>query len=490
MKFNKSNLSSLTAAATVLIAAVIITIVLFVSPVVGMEDNGDFARVTYGQGLYDLPENSDVLYNGYFIKDYGIMQYYNEYQSTVFTSQFLIIQPAILLDKLLTGNDGVFDLRYLAIVLSIYFLAVLYFLVKYLSYKLSLFSSVMIALASIFVFVDIGYIAYFNSFFAEPLAYISLMACITCALLYADKRYKQNRLLIGFLINGLVLTFSKQQFAPIGFILGVLCLFFYLNSKGLLLKWFIALSSAVLMFSGVLNYLLISSEFTNINLFHSMTRGVLMTSDNPAQTLEDFGIESQYEMLNKNIYFDKYPVIDPENEMLQEDFYSQYNVFSIVKYYVANPSAFFDMLKLVSQNAYQIRPSLGNFEYSSGFAPNTQENLFSLHSSLKKIIVPKTTGFIIIWMVVAIALLYKKRLKQIIVVGLILMGLSQIVVSIIGAGDADLAKHVFLFNVAFDIVNVILFAHIVAFFERMYGEKKKKKVIAPIDIDESVYKNT
>ena len=58
---------------TVLVAAVIITIVLFMPPYIGMEDNGDYARVTYCQGLYDLPENSELLYNGYFIKEYGIM---------------------------------------------------------------------------------------------------------------------------------------------------------------------------------------------------------------------------------------------------------------------------------------------------------------------------------------------------------------------------------------------------------------------------------
>jgi hypothetical protein len=33
-----------------------------------------------------------------------------------------------------------------------------------------------------------------------------------------------------------------------------------------------------------------------------------------------------------------------------------------------------------------------------------------------------------------------------------LIGLSQIFISIIGAGDADLAKHVFLYNLSFDLM--------------------------------------
>ena len=463
---------------TVTIALVIILVVLFIAPCVGMEDNGDFARVTYGEGLYDLPENSELLYNGYFIKEYGIMQYYNEYTNTVYSSQFLFIQPAIFLDKLFTGNDAIFDLRFLAAVLTVYFLVVLYFLVDYLTHRLTLLSSLFVAAFAIFIFVDTGYTAYFNSFYAEPVAYISLMACITCALLYADGRYNKYVLLGGFLLNGMILTFSKQQFAPIGALLGLLVLFFYMREKkgqGRLFKWLIAVSSFALVVTGVFTYLLISTDFTNINLYHSMTRGVMMSSDDPSETVDSFDIEKQYELLDGTIYFDKYPEIDPENEMLKEDFYSHYNVVSIVKYYAEHPDSFVKMLKLAAKSAYQNRPSMGNYEYASGYAPNTISKVFSLHSTIKANYTPRTLGYIVIWMIVVLALMHKKKLKMIIVAALMLMGLSQIFVSLIGAGDADLAKHIFLYNAAYDLVNVILFAHIVRFFDEKFSGKETKR---------------
>ena len=479
--------------ATVVVALAIIMVVLFLPPYVGMEDNGDFARVTYGQGLYDLPQNSELLYNGYFIKDYGIMQYYNEYSNTVYSSQFIFIQPAILLDKLFTGNDDVFDLRFLAAILTVYFLAVLYFLVDYLTHRLTLVSSLLIAAFCVVIFVDTGYTAYFNSFYAEPVAYISLMACITCALLYAEDRYNKFLLLGGFLLNGMILTFSKQQFAPIGVLLGILALFFYLKAQGRLFKWMIALSSCALVVTGIFTYLLISTDFTNINLYHSMTRGVLMTSEDPPETLESFDIESQYELLDGTIYFDKYPEIDPEDELLQEDFYSHYNVVSIVEYYAGHPDKFAEMLKLAAKSAYQNRPSMGNYEYESGNPPNTIAEVFSLHSTLKVNYTPKTLGYIVIWLIVALALLHKRRLKQIIVGGLIIIGLSQIIVSLIGAGDADLAKHIFLYNAACDVVNVILFAHVVRYFDNKYRARKQRRTaVQPeqLEIEEAIYKNT
>ena len=482
--------------AAVIAAAAIITVLLFVSPIIGMEDNGDFSRATYAQGLYDLPENSEILYDGYFIKEYGIMQYFNEYKSTVKTSQFLLIQPAILLDRLLTGNDDVFDIRFLGLLHMVYFLVVLFFLVEYLTHRLSLISSLAIAAVCVFMFADTGYIAYFNSFFSEPLAYVSLLGCVTCALLYAEDRYNKYLLLLFFLVNGLILTFSKQQFAPIGVLMGIFVLFFLIKKhKGWLFKTLIFVSSAGLITAGITMYLLISEKFTNINLFHSMTRGVLLTSDDPPETLDYFGIDNQYELLNKNIYFARYPLIDAEDERLADDFYSKYDIFEIVGYYAQNPSSFVEMLKMAAQNAYMIRPTLGNYEFGSGYEQNEQSSFFSLYSSFKEQYAPKTIGFIIIWTLVALALFYRKRLTQITVLLLILAGLSQMAVSIIGAGDADLAKHVFLYNVAFDAVNVIMISHVIAFTDRKYRENKQRKKPATIqeeleNVDDAIYKNT
>jgi hypothetical protein len=51
-----------------------------------------------------------------------------------------------------------------------------------------------------------------------------------------------------------------------------------------------------------------------------------------------------------------------------------------------------------------------------------------------------------------------------------LVGVSQIFISILGAGDADLGKHVFMFNVAFDIILL----HFVAQLLMLKIEKSKQ----------------
>ncbi|HRX57201.1 MAG TPA: hypothetical protein P5075_00365 [Eubacteriales bacterium] len=480
-------------ALTVLAALAIIVMVLFLPPYIGMEDNGDFQRVTYAQGLYDLPENSELLYNGYYIKDYGIMQYFNEYGTSVYSSQFLFIHPAIWLDKLFTGNDEVFDLRYLAAVLTVYFMVVLYFFVDCLTDRLTLVGALLIGAIVVFVFLDTGYTAYFSSFYAEPVAFISLLACLTSVLLYIDGRYNPFVLLAAFLVNGMVLTFSKQQFAPIGVLLGIMIFLFFKKERGRVFKTMIFVFSAALIATGALTYLLISESFTNINMYHAMTRGVIMTSEDPAETLETFDIDTQYELLDGTIYFDKYPEIDPEDQLLIDDFYSHYNVVSIIKYYAENPNSFFDMLKLAAKSAYRNRPSMGNYEASAGYPADATTSTFSLYSDLKLSYTPKTLGFIVIWTALMLALLYKKPRKLLAVLGLITIGFSQIVVSIIGAGDADLAKHIFLYNVAFDMVSVVVLANVIRFFDKKYRFRREKRALQPQDeanTDQAIYKNT
>lgn len=474
---------------TVLAALIVITLVLFVPPYVGMEDNGDFGRVSRVEGLYDLPENSEFTYNGYFVREYGIMQYYNEYSTSVHSSLALFVKPAVALDRLLTGNDSVFDIRFLAAIFTAYFLAILYFLMDYFTHRLSLAASILIGAACVFVFADTGNTAYFNSFFAEPLAYISMLGCITCALLFSEGRGNKYALLAGFLANGVILTFSKQQFAPVGVLLAIVCLFFFLKAQGRAFKCMIAASACALGLTGAITYLLIPQEFTNINAYHAMTRGAMMVSEDPPKTLEWFGIEEKYELLDGTIYFDRYPQIHPEDELLKENVYPRYSTASIAQYYMTHPDDFSEMLKLAASAATHVRPTLGNYEYTSGRPPNTLSDTFSLYSAFKSNFMPKTLGYIVIWIVVALGLLYKKRLKQLVVCGFIVVGLSQLLVSVIGAGDADLAKHIFLYNAVFDVVHVILFAHIVRFIEERYLASRQRAAQAN-NMEREVYKNT
>ncbi len=444
-----------------LLTGILLLGLLFTSPVAGMADNGDFYRIMVGNGLYKLDRYENDQYFSFFRKDYGLYQYYNEFGSGFQSAQTPLIRLAIMLNKLFTGQDNIFDIRFQAAILSLYCVAAVYLLTKYATLRAKGYWAYLIALLAVFIFADAGYLVYFNSFYAEGLAYVSFLAAIACALLLSAGWGKKSWLLIFFTLSSLILTCSKQQFAPLGVLLGVLCLFLKTSkktsSRKISRKWLKRGCAAVLAAAGVLMYVLIPQEFVEINAYHAMTRGVLMTSENPEKALEDFDINPQYALLDQTIYYDRNPVIDVQNPMLKEDFYGKYGFVSIAKYYALHPGQLIAMLNEAAKSLHSIRPeSIGNYEKSAGKAPGAQTGFFSLYSAMKKAWVPKTVGFILLFFAGVLAVSFKDRQRMMILAFVLTMGLSQIAVSIIGAGDADLAKHMFLYNVAFDVSTFVL----------------------------------
>ena len=463
-----------------LLTGILLLTMLFLHPVIGMADNGDFYRVMVGNGLYKLDRNEADQYFSYSSTQYGMYKYYNEFASGFQSAQTPLIGMAVFLDKLLTGQDGIFDIRFQAAILSIYCMAAVYLLTKYATLRAKGILAYLIAVLAVFLFADVGYLAYFNSFYAEGLAFVSFLAAIASALLLCAGWGKKTLLLLSFTINGLILTCSKQQFAPIGVLLGILCLFLNTPRKGLsrqnASKWFKRGCAAALAITGVLVYVVIPQEFVEINAYHAMTRGVLMTSDNPEKALKEFQINPQYALLDQTIYYEHNPVIDVQDPMLKEDFYARYGFVSIAKYYALHPGQLIAMLDAAAKSANSIRPeSIGNYEKSAGHAPGAQSSFFSLYSTVKKAWVPKTIGFILLFFAGMMAVSFKDRRRMIILAFVLVMGLSQIAVSIIGAGDADLAKHMFLYNEAFDIcVFVLLSAAISRFSVRKRKAAEEK----------------
>lgn len=235
--------------------------------------------------------------------------------------------------------------------------------------------------------------------------------------------------------------------------------------KERLFRWLTIAAAALMMITGVATYLNISKEFVNINQYHAMTRGVMMQSDNPETALKSFGINEQYAILRENTYYDQYGTVDVKSDILEKDFYSQYGFVSVLKYYLANPAQMGSILDTAAKSAYTIKPAaMGNYEKSVGKEFRAQSHFFTLYSMLKEKLAPRTFAFILLWMAVIIGIFtpsfvtaakagnFRGLQRLLLIIATMLVGLSGIFVSIIGAGDADIAKHEFLFTLSFDLV--------------------------------------
>lgn len=442
---------------------VITVIALFVPPYIGMADNGDYFRVLYSNGIYFNTPDYDSLRLGYFVKEYGIFQHFNENKATMFSSQFLFIKMALWINMLF--NQEIFDIRVQGVIFTLLYTVAVYLLVESLTWKVPKKYGYPIALLAIFIFGDTGYTAFFNSFFGENIVFITLLFVFASGLLFYRQRYNDYVLMTVFFVSALILTTSKQQNAPLGIIIAVMGIFLVFIRKQKKFRALMASVLAAIFLSGVGTYALIPKEFVNINQYHAMTRGILMGSDDPEATLEKFKIDRQYAILNESIYYELYTTIDVDSPVLENHFYNHYGFGSILAYYITHPDKAIDMLDLAAKSAFWIRPpSMGNYEKSVGKPFGAQTTFFSGYSLMKAEMAPRTFGFVVIWISLIIGLYMpsfvaavkarhtRHMLRLPMIVLMILMGLAGIAVSIIGAGDADLAKHEFVFTATFDIV--------------------------------------
>ncbi len=437
--------------------------ILIIYPI-GMADNGDYYRVMVRNDLYFLEEKPEEQFFGYFVKDFGIREYFNEMpkEDAIFTSQNLFIKLSIMISQIVTNNSNRFDVRILGGMQIILCVVGIYLLVDFLTYKKTLIAGLLIGFLCMLVFADTAYTAYFNSLYAEGLSYTTFLIIFSSALLIQQKRYSPYFLYSLIFINSVILIFLKQQYAPIGILLaGIFVIIGLRESKKIVRRVLYGLGG-FMVFMCIAVYVLIPQEFVTINQYHAMTRGILMTSEDPEKSLSEFSINEQYSILNGDTYYDKHPQTDTSSEDMYENFFSKYNFVSVSMYYIKHPNQLWKMISYSSNNGYMIRPEvLGNYVKESGKEWGEKTNLFTAYSTIKKDLAPKSAEFLLIWCVLAILLNLKNPYQMKIILIAVLIGLSQIGVSIIGAGDADLGKHIFLYTVVFDFVNVIGFSYVI-----------------------------
>lgn len=434
---------------------------LFVQPIRGVADNGDFFRVAYSNGLYYFP-NYDSNYFGYFVSKYGILNDYNENGTLIFTSQSLIIRLAILLNKLLYSHT-IFDIRFQAGIYVVLLMVGVFLLVEAVTFRVERFKGYLIAIIAMLIFADSAYTEYFNSLYGESLMYVSIVLIAASCLLIYRNRYPFWFTTSLYYISSLFFITSKQQNAPLALILGAIGLIFLFVYKKRVQFWLIISASLLLSMTGLAGFSLISDQFKDINQYQAMSRGVLLHAKSPEGALDAFSMNRQYALLKGTTYYQEYTSIGVASSSLQKNFYTKYGFVSIASYYLTHMNQLADLLNLAARDWLQVRPTyLGNFERSSGYKFGSHTSFFSLYSYFCQWAVPRKFGFFVFWSFSLLGLYFPsfldalrgKRqgnllLRYILVGGFLIMELFATLTSLIGDGDADVAKYLFLFPITF-----------------------------------------
>ena len=274
---------ALTGTAVCLLVAVV---ALFVSPYLGVANDGigNSKMGQFGLAYREADCGDDpALFssNDFFTRQYDITRSGNPIHS----SQNLFVRVAIALDSVLT-SDALFDVRFLALVYLVLYLPAVFLVLKAAVERVSYFSeAVVVTVLGVLIFADISYVAFFNSLYSDPLIFICMLYIAGASLGLHREGLQQTALQLVLAAAGIVLCLVEKRFFLAGIFTGVL-----------LVSQVRIMSGAARLVAAGLSVLLIGSavfslywggqEFDDISKLHSMTRGVLLQSENPDKTLE------------------------------------------------------------------------------------------------------------------------------------------------------------------------------------------------------------
>lgn len=439
---------------------------LMLPPFIGVADNGDFSRLMRITGFryLDPNESYEDRYFGFAHQYFG---YKSNWGSSYVTTQILLLAVIGWIARIF--NSEIFDIRWFGAVYSALFAAAVYLLIRHTPAIPGRKTATAVigaaaAVILLFIFGDIGYLAYFQSFYGEPYAFIGMLLLAASAFALAASERPSGRLLALFVAAGVAVATSKIQNAPLGFAFALLAWRLYALREDR--KWHkqVLTGIVVLLACSVLMITAAPSGLKHINLYQSIFYGVLKDTPDLERDLKELGIPEKYAVLAGTNYFQKDTAIPQNDPVLREEVLEKLGHKEIVLYYLRHPGRFVEKLEKAAENGVFIRPYyLGNYDQSSGMPRGAISHSFSGWSDWKVRHLPNTLGWFAGYFAVYFAGLIVWRLRtssgrmKLVLETMAAIGLAAVfsaVVPIVGDGEADLGKHLFMFNVCFDMMVV------------------------------------
>ena len=470
-KFSAPFIAQLTAAGVALLAV----FMLFGPRVLGVADDGSFSHIMNTVGLSYLPREAEqASHHEYFVRVYSTVTPYEQDIEHSTGSQIPLIKAAVFLDNLVT-RDRFFDIRFLALIYLILYIPGVYLVVEQICYRARNFSEMtVLGLLGLIIFGDVGYLTYFNSFYPEAVWMISLLYIAGIIMAFQQKRrmlWDVGWFALYIAASALLIT-SRGECAFLGIFLIIFCIRLIFMHKDW--KWGMICILAGIFISAVSLHAAVTMEnnYDQIDKFHAMTRGVLFVSDDPGETLREFDMPANFELLADTSLYNSLPITYISDPIIQNDFLPAYSTGQITFYYLRHPGRFLRMEDQAIRAGFSIRRDYcGNYERNAGMRPQARSIFWCTWSTYKDNSAPKTIGFLIVVLAVACVLYgrgytlrpLEERRDTVLLdfqVLFFVLCIAQAANVIIHSGDAELVQHCFLIGLAMDLMTYGVFAEL------------------------------
>lgn len=427
-------------------AAAILSFELFVPPILGLSDQGDFARMIgrFGYG----PEDPSPLWNAFVKRKYVPDASFRYPKLEQPGPEYLLVGAAVALNRVVS-LDGKLDIRVMGFVHLAAFLAAFGYLLK--ATQALRFAPLIWFLALVMA-TDAGYFTYWNSFYAEPASaiFFVLLMAESVAMCVRKDGVTAGAVLRWSLWAALLVD-AKAQNLALAPLLAPFALIAFRKTRASMAGC--ALVAAAAWF----NFATLPASLKMANTYNVVFLSILPESKNPAADLQSLGVDSG---LAKFSGTGAWSPGSAFYDLMQTGVIGQrLTPASVARFYFTHPARVWRHAGTLMPAAFSLRPEFcGNFERSAGHPPGATTRSFRIWSTIHARIFGALGRSIPIALLIAplASILawfrYPKRRAQIEFGGL-LCACALVAFLTAALGDAwDNVKHMYLFNLAFDAV--------------------------------------
>jgi len=431
------------------VAAAILSYQLFIPPIVGLADQGDLARIigTFGYAPEDRAATIAFVAKKY-VPDPSARRPEWEQPS----SEYLFVACAILLNKLISP-DGKLDI---VVIGAVHVLAFLAALARLLLVPKQHRASPALWIIGLVALTDVGYAAYWNSFYAEPASCIFFLLLAAESIAICNSGQVSPRQIALWTLWAILFVMAKAQNAPLGILLTLF---------SVRLSWWTkyratVLCSVLIGAATLVNILTIPARVQWADAYNHMFLAILPESRIPSADLQAFGLEPA---LAKYSGTGAWSPGSAFHDLVESGVIgNQITHRAIARFYLQHPARIWRHARTLLPIAFSLRPEwCGNFERSAGRPPGARGTAFTLWSGFHEHVLRRVGKLILILLclspaIAAIAWVRLPEQRRSIEL-LALLSICCLTAFLVAAlGDAwDNVKHLFLFNLMLDASLII-----------------------------------
>jgi hypothetical protein len=489
-----------------LLISFIIAYQVFVNGI-GLSDNGDFKRLTDAVGI---STTNNPVGNTPMVKFLCTYRYWGTAKPKFIgypSSELLFMWPATLGSLIIHGH-GIFDSYILALLHA--FILLLAFIVLAFAAKrlLSWPARAVLYCMCLLVFGDVAYLSYLNAMYSEAAALTSLLLMTSTSLYVVSRANDPRPLKKGWFyllaISAVVCITAKSQYVVIGFPIAALA--YILQSRSPLSRQ-PAIQALMVILTATILYIPVFTIYTKhhiriCNLYDAVFNDLLRYSNDPPRDLKELGLDPKYSIYAGTLAYDS-----RGSSILEQSIPKSFGYAPILRFYAHHPVRFIGLLDRGARASYSLRPHyLGNFGPRSYTKFGKEDDIgrivyenithgnstlwlpqrymsqtFNAWSNIRQRIPHSSLLMLAFWItgvITACRIRYDRRQSQsvrlVAAVNLTLLAMAalEFFCTLLGEGDADLVKHLFLFSMLIDLCLVFLVMYATAaLFNRIINKQ-------------------